>query len=241
MDEFVGLPVSDVSVATSDRIVVNYSPVWFTELLGSFEYGPFGVTGTVTAVNQTSEDGSLNFSLTGASADAQEIFDLTVEGKYDLAQQILLSGDDAVYGGRNDDVLFGYDGRDIIRGGDGDDVLTGGFGADRLKGGTGADIFVFQSTFDSGVVGTTRDVIVDFSREDGDKIDLWQVDAVAGNEQNDEFTAIVDRFSGASGELRVRASANGYFVSGDVDGDRRADFSIFVVSDTPLVAADFVL
>lgn len=195
----------------------------------------------MTAINQTSEDGSLNFTLTGAAAGAGEIFELVNDGKLDLALQVLLAGNDSVLGGSEDDLLFGYDGRDTIRGGDGSDVLVGGFGADRLTGGTGADTFVFQSTFDSGPVGPARDVITDFRRSDGDKINLWQVDAVAGNEQNDAFTSIVDRFSGASGELRLQATASGFLVSGDVNGDRRADFSFLVVSDTPLVATDFVL
>jgi len=241
MDEFDELVVSGVSQATSSRIVVNYGPVSFTELRGSFEYGPFGTTGTVTALNQTSADGLLNFRLTDASADAQEIFSLVAESKLELALQVLLSRDDSISGGANNDVLFGYDGRDTIRGGDGSDVLTGGLGADRLVGGTGADTFVFLSTFDSGLGRSARDVITDFSRADGDKIDLWQVDAVSGNEQNDDFTSIVDRFTGASGELRVQATANGYLVSGDVDSDRSADFSFLVVSDTQLMATDFVL
>jgi len=240
MDEFDELQATDVSSGTSNRIVVNYGPVSFTELQGSFNFGPLGVTGTVTAINQTSEDGSLNFRLTGASADAREVFTLIAESKLDLALQVLLSGDDSISGGSNNDVLFGFDGRDTIRGGEGGDVLTGGLGADRLTGGNGADTFVFLSTFDSGPGRSARDVITDFSRADGDKIDLWQVDAVSGNEQNDDFT-FVDRFSGSVGQLRVQTTANGQLVSGDVDGDRRADFSFLVVSDTTLIATDFLL
>ena len=240
MDEFDELQVTDVSSGTSSRIVVNYGPVSFTELLGSFDFGPLGVTGTVRAITQTSEDGSLNFRLTGASADARQVFTLVAENKLDLALQVLLSGSDLISGGSNNDVLFGYNGRDTINGGEGNDVLTGGLGADRLTGGNGADTFVFLSTFDSGPGRSARDVITDFSRADGDKIDLWQVDAVSGNEQNDAFT-FVDSFSGAVGQLRVQATANGQLVSGDVNGDRRADFSFLVFSDTPLTADDFVL
>lgn len=241
MDEFDELQFSDVSSATSSRIVVDYREGSSTELQGRFDFGPLGVTGTVTAIDQTSENGSRNFRLTGAEADAREIFSLVADNKLDLALQVLLSGNDSIFGGSRDDKLFGYDGRDAIRGGTGDDVLVGGLGADVLTGGEGADTFVFQSKFDSGPGRSARDVITDFSRGDGDKIDLWQVDAVAGNEDNDEFTAIFDRFSGASGELMVQETANGFVVSGDVDGDRRADFSFLVVSDTPLVVTDFVL
>ena len=98
MDEFDELQVSGVSPATSSRIAVNYDEASSTELRGSFDFGPPGVTGTVSAINQTSEDGVLNFRLTGADADAQEISSLVTEIKLDLALQVLLAGNDSIVG-----------------------------------------------------------------------------------------------------------------------------------------------
>jgi serralysin len=63
----------------------------------------------------------------------------------------------------------------LLSGGAGDDWLAGGDGVDRLVGGTGADIFVAE--LNSSEVATKRgsmsvDMILDFSRAEGDRIDL---------------------------------------------------------------------
>jgi len=245
LDQLGQLQAVNITSPTANQIVLDYSGGGSTELLGNFSFGPRGVTGTVTGLNQTSADGLLNFTLTGASVPAPFntafVVDLASTGRLDLAVQVLLGGNDLITGGSSNDVLFGYGGNDVIRGGAGDDVLVGGLGADVLTGGSGADRFVFQSTGDSGVGAANRDVITDFRRADGDRIDLRQVDAIVGNEQNDDFS-IVSRFTGGPGQLTVQATSNGFLVSGDVNFDRRADFSFLVVTtETTLVSTDFIL
>jgi len=245
LDQLDGLQVSDVSSPTANQIVVDYNGDGSAALLGNFSFGPRGAAGTVTGLNRISEDGSINFTLTDASVaepfGTQFVVDAASTGSLDLAVQVLLGANDSIFGGGSNDVAFGFTGNDTIRGGAGDDVLVGGLGVDRLTGGSGADRFVFQSINGSGLGVSNRDVITDFRRADGDKIDLWQVDAIVGNEQNDDFV-IVDRFTGGPGELRVQATNNGFLVSGDVDFDRRADFSFLVVTtDTTLVSTDFIL
>lgn len=83
-------------------------------------------------------------------------------------------GDDIVHGNMGDDSLWGGAGADVVRGGQGDDSLSGGDGADwlagdrgadTLSGGSGADVF---HSFD----GAGIDRIVDFSRAEGDSINL---------------------------------------------------------------------
>lgn len=80
------------------------------------------------------------------------------------------SGADRLFGGGGADTLFGGSGSDRLYGGAGKDRLVGGPGADRLWGGSGADTFVFARGFG-------RDQIMDFSRAQGDRIelnrDLW--------------------------------------------------------------------
>jgi Ca2+-binding RTX toxin-like protein len=133
--------------------------------------------------------------------------------------------------------LGGDAGDDRLSGRGGDDILSGGPGADRLEGGSGADTFVFQE-LDSG-----RDVIVDFNVAAGDRIDVSGIDAVAEDFWVDDAFRFVGNavFSGAAGELRVAAADGGWEVSGDVDGDGLADFSILVVSAAAPVLQDFVL
>ena len=94
-------------------------------------------------------------------------------------------GNDTMHGGDGHDLMLGGNGYDEMHGGKGRDYLEGGFAADTLNGGKGRDIlygnpqndkyrnsrpgpyhadrFVFEGR--SG-----RDKIMDFSREDGDKI-----------------------------------------------------------------------
>ena len=82
------------------------------------------------------------------------------------------AGDDLIFGGRGNDVLRGGLGDDRLEGGAGDDNLDGGRGQDDLVGGLGADTFDFNNIADSGLTPTTWDVIEDFDRAQGDKVDL---------------------------------------------------------------------
>ena len=89
----------------------------------------------------------------------------------------------------------------------------------------------------------SRDTIRLFSRADGDKVDLSAIDADTNTAGNQAF-AFVGRnaFSGTAGELRFFIDGAGNKVaSGDVDGDRVADFQIaFVAPQGPVGGADFV-
>jgi Ca2+-binding RTX toxin-like protein len=133
--------------------------------------------------------------------------------------------------------IFGGTGADTISGSQTADLITGGTGADSLRGGGGADAFLYRSVADS--TSAARDTIHDFTT--GDRIDLAQVDAIAGG-ANDAFTFIGSgAFSNTAGELRATFSAGSWTVQGDVNGDGIADIEFVVVSDHSLVGGDFVL
>ena len=80
------------------------------------------------------------------------------------------SGDDriAIEGISTDMQLFGGTGEDIMIAGSGNDTLNGGTGSDVLRGGKGADKFVF----DVSSFGRGSDLVSDFNRTEGDKIQL---------------------------------------------------------------------
>jgi serralysin len=139
--------------------------------------------------------------------------------------------------------MFGGAGADTLRGGALGDVLYGGRGADVLIGGGGGDLFQYRGTSDSAAASPDR--ILDF-QVGTDKIDLHFMDAVANSDGDQAFTFIgSDTFSGSVGELRtIFDSANDVWrISGDVDGDRAADFLILVTTagGAPLGAGDFLL
>ena len=85
-----------------------------------------------------------------------------------------LGGEDQVNGGAGGDLIFGDGSTDYLFGGGGADRLYGGGGADYLTGGRGADRFVFLDTVgDDNPEGTVFAAeIQDFSRGQGDKVDL---------------------------------------------------------------------
>lgn len=138
----------------------------------------------------------------------------------DSFENLILTGSDAING-------MGNAANNTINGNSGNNVLTGGLGQDILTGGAGADIFDFNLAAES-TKGALRDIVF-FSRAEGDKIDLDTIDAATGkgNKGDQDFHWVNKRDLGAkftdeAGELRF---ANGK-LSGDINGDGRADFEI---------------
>ncbi|GLR49902.1 hypothetical protein KYK30_30120 [Shinella yambaruensis] len=151
-------------------------------------------------------------------------------------------GNDIIHGRGGDDILFGNTGNDTLNGGVGDDQLNGGLGADKLTGGRGADTFIFTKISDSKVNSAASDIITDFRRSQGDKIDLKTIDAntKSGGDQAFKFIGS-DAFHKKAGELRFEKSSGDTVVHGDVDGDGKADFSIELDQALTLKASDFIL
>jgi Ca2+-binding RTX toxin-like protein len=151
------------------------------------------------------------------------------------------AGADSLSGGVADDKLSGGWGNDTLSGDAGNDTLVGGAGADRLIGGAGADTFVFSAAADMAS-GSLVDTIADFTHAQGDRIDLSNVDANTLPSGNQNFTFIgTQSFHGVAGELHYAVTASGVTVSGDVDGNGAADFSIDVAGVTILAGGDFIL
>jgi len=144
---------------------------------------------------------------------------------------------DALFGSNVKNVLKGLAGDDAIAGRGGNDVLVGGLGHDLLQGDSGADRFDFNFRAETAV-GANRDVILDFNHNQGDRIDVRDIDANTSQAGNQAFTFIGDsNFSSSAGQLRFKDG----IVSGDINGDGRADFQVEVQGVATLVAGDFVL
>lgn len=145
-------------------------------------------------------------------------------------------GNDLLLGQNGNDRLEGENGRDELDGGAGRDILRGGRGGDLLSGGRDADTFEFRGLSESR--GGSTDVITDFSRADGDRIDLSRIDADTTRSGNQTFSFIgTEAFSGEAGELRLTGGS----IVVDVDGDRAGDFRINLDAADALRAGDFLL
>lgn len=144
-------------------------------------------------------------------------------------------GDDVLRGLAGSDTLWGRDGRDTLVGGAGRDRLVGGTGSDLLAGGEGSDTFVFLNARDRNA----RDRIADFVPGE-DRISLRFVDADPAEAGDQGFT-VLSGPTGRAGALWFEGSAQGLWIRGDTDGDRRADISILLEGVAAVAASDLLL
>ena len=150
-------------------------------------------------------------------------------------------GNDKLIGDVGDDLMHGGDGNDRLSGSRGADSFYGGAGTDTLSGGTGADVFHF-SKGGTSADAKTADRIVDFHQVEHDLLDLSDYDAnPATKKVTDPFTFIgASAFSGAVGELRYQFDGGDTLLSGDLTGDRVADFIVKLTGSIALTRADFL-
>ncbi|MEB3317570.1 MAG: calcium-binding protein [Cyanobacteriota bacterium] len=133
--------------------------------------------------------------------------------------------------GSGNDVVTGSSAGDRIDTGHDQDRLVGGLGADQLTGGSGADTFVFNSAAEIGITPGRCDLITDFVSL-VDKIDLFAIDANSTLVGNQAFIYVgATAFSGRAGELRLWEQT----LSGDINGDREADFRLNLINVASLV------
>lgn len=143
-------------------------------------------------------------------------------------------------GSGKSDFLEGNSGRNNIFGAAGNDKITGGGNQDTLYGGIGADTFIYNSSKDSTL--ERFDMISDFSRKEGDKVDLRGIDADSTSTGNQAFTFIGSKaMSGHAGELRWEKVSSGTWILGDTDGDGDYDFGVHFDDLTSLAKGDFLL
>ena len=129
-----------------------------------------------------------------------------------------------------------------LAGNRGDNRLVGGIGADHLFGEGGADTFQYRAINESTVSNAGRDVIEDFRRAQGDEIDLHLIDADATSAGNQAFSFIGSQaFGHEAGQLRAVYAGANTVVSGDTNGDGRADFAITLRGHIALGSGDFDL
>ncbi len=158
-------------------------------------------------------------------------------------EELVLLGNGTLDGTGNplDNRLQGNSGNNRLSGLGGQDTLTGGWGADSLTGGNGADTFFYWSPDDSRP--ESRDIIQDFGRKFGDRLDLRAIDANSLIGGNQAFSFIGPVAFSAAGQLRyvydaVREVGT---LSADLDGDRLPDIAIELIKVKLMLQGDFLL
>ncbi|MCW0506499.1 VCBS domain-containing protein, partial [Aeromonas piscicola] len=116
-------------------------------------------------------------------------------------------GDDQLYGGSGNDTLYGGAGNDTLSGGLGNDILVGGLGNDILKGDAGADIFTWQQG-DTTAGAIAKDYVVDFSKAEGDKLDLSDLLDHDGSHNQTDLKSLLSVFQDSEGvHLQVKETS----------------------------------
>ncbi len=126
------------------------------------------------------------------------------------------SGGDTIPGDSFIDIMIGAGGNDTLLGGGNNDQLDGGSGTDRLNGEAGQDILTGGSHADQFVftngshspAGAGHDTINDFSKTQGDKINVTAMDAMASTIGVNPFTQFLGS-SAFTADGQIRAFQSG--------------------------------
>jgi Ca2+-binding RTX toxin-like protein len=150
-------------------------------------------------------------------------------------------GAETILSDYGNDSLRGLQGNDQLAGGSGNDALTGGAGRDLMIGGKGRDRFIFDDRH-TGASARKADVILDFSGQLGDRINLKAIDAnvrVKGD-QAFKFIGEKDAFTKA-GQVRYETTATDTWVYLNRDNDKAAEAVIRLKGDMDLSKGWFLL
>ena len=210
----------------------------------SFAAGQTSATITVNVAGDTVIEGDEGFTVTLSSPTGATITQASATGLIQNDEYNVVtgtSGNDTLVGTSGGDMLYGLAGNDTIDGGAGGDRLFGGGGKDLLTGGTGADRFIYTALSDSTPALAGRDTITDFSRTDGDSIDISAIDARPDLAGDQAFTLVTGDFTGTPGEASILRFDTSDVLQLDIDGDGVADMMITVRFGGDLIAADLWL
>jgi Ca2+-binding RTX toxin-like protein len=245
-DQLIGRGADDHIIGGGGTDIAVYSGTRTNYLIGRFSDGSLRVedrrAGSPDGTDVTSGVERLVFADGHVlSYNGQWRPDLAlIEGTSRHETLLGLDGKDNIFGYAGNDRLYGLAGDDSISAGSGDDLIRGGLGIDYLAGGSGADRFEYA--FASESRAATRDVVLDFSRAQRDKIDVHLMDANTDVAGDQIFTFVGNRpFSGAAGELRYAVVSEQTVVQGNTDSDAAVEFEVRVNGIIPNQIGDFIL
>jgi Ca2+-binding RTX toxin-like protein len=136
--------------------------------------------------------------------------------------------------------LGGTESADLIAGDGKANVLRGHLGADELAGRGGGDRFLYVYTGDSAP--TASDHIFDFSRTQGDRIDLSLLDANEQSSGNQAFRFIGRAEFSAAGQLRFyQAEGHTVIEANTTNATAGAEVRIELEQPLTMQAGDFLL
>jgi Ca2+-binding RTX toxin-like protein len=193
-----------------------------------------------------------DWAFVASDGNMDGVGDVTVTNTGTLVGHVIFAAGNDIYDGsqgiQKHGNIEGRGGDDRLTGGDRGEIFRGGLGMDILTGGSGEDTFLYKDIADSSSDLLLSDVITDFSRADGDIIDLSAIDAKQSGlgtkevGKDSDFTFIGDTdFHGRKGEIRFFVDNGVTVMQGDVDGDGDSDLAVTLTGEITLKASDFEL
>jgi Ca2+-binding RTX toxin-like protein len=222
------LSATGQQLAFSDNAVGANSRLTFTiTTSGTYYLSAQGFEASTGGYNLTMTERQVERVLNGTSGND------TLKG---------VAGNDSLSGLAGNDLLLGSSsGFDTLDGGAGNDTLVFGEGQEVFTGGTGADLFQYTKSWffqKSRWESPENDLITDFNRAEGDRIDMSVFDANWHLPGNEAFTFIGDAsFSRVAGQLRFA----GGLLQADYDGDGKMNGEMQIQGVSTMLASDFIL
>ena len=231
-----------------------------------FELGFNAAGGQGSSVDFTAT-GTYNF-LANASVHYATVASPVLQGDTGAQMLIGLSGNDTITAGPGETLIYGGPGANLLIGGAGTDTIIGTTGNDTMIGGSGTtvlqagagtsvlyaeagqavliagagtDTFIFTPGHTGGATAATADVIQNFQAALGDTVNLTAFAATLPAGIGHLTFIGTAAFDGHAGEVRYDVTASGVTVSGDIDGNRTADFVITMTGLASLNAHAFIL
>lgn len=136
-------------------------------------------------------------------------------------------------------VVVGDGAANLLTGSGSADVLIGRGGQDVLRGGLGADLFVFEAGADS--FPSAPDVVADFSRAQGDKIDLRNIVDGPGQLWPVQLQFIGTAALSAPGQVRAYRHGNDTWIEGAFGTGSDVTFTVKLAGVQGVAASDFLL
>jgi Ca2+-binding RTX toxin-like protein len=181
-------------------------------------------------------DDKANFTL--LSDNNQFLGTGTLDEAYNIFKKIFPGANTSPSSSSKGETFKGSSKIDKITGTSRDDLVTGLGSSDRLTGGKGKDRFIYNAISDSRPGSENRDVITDFTGEEGDRIDLKAIDAYTKTPGNQAFTYIGSAgFTGNKGEVRF----SGGVLQMNTGTDKVADMEIALTGVTAFQSSYLIL
>jgi Ca2+-binding RTX toxin-like protein len=136
-------------------------------------------------------------------------------------------------------VVVGDGAANLLAGSGSADVLIGRAGQDVLRGGMGADLFVFEAGSDSSP--SAPDLVADFNRAQGDRIDLRNIMDVPGQLWPMQLQFIGTAPLSGPGQVRAYRHGNDTWVEGAFGTGSELSFVVKLAGVQGVVASDFLL